>query len=449
MSTIPSLLAARAKGTPYRPFLLFEGREVTYQELDERSTRVASALVRRGVRPGDNVLVLMDNRPDFLFAWFGILKAGAAIVPVNPAFKPPEIEHIRTNSESRLVLTEAPEDAPVARPDVAADAVAAIVYTSGTTGKAKGAMLTHGNYLWDAEAIVRHARMTPDDRFLCILPLFHLNAQVVTTLAPMVAGGSMVLMRKFSPIEMLETLARTSATAFSAVPTVYGSLNNTPGASRYELSRLRFCICGAAPMPVEVFETFERTFGARIMEGYGLTEGTCVSAVNPLDRRKLGSIGRALEGQDMKLVDGEIVIRGPNVMKGYYKDPAATAQAIRDGWLHTGDLARVDEDGYFFIFGRTKDMINRGGMKVWPKEIEDVLFAHPAVLEAAVVGVPDAKYGEEVAAFIVRKVDVREPDVLAFCRERLADHKCPKSVRFVDALPKTATGKVQKHLIRD
>jgi long-chain acyl-CoA synthetase len=309
-------------------------------------------------------------------------------------------------------------------------------------------MLTHSNYLWDAGAIVRAARMTADDRFLCILPLFHVNAQVVTTLAPMVAGGSMVLMRKFSPIEMLETLARTGATAFSGVPTVYGILNSTPGAEKFDLSRLRFCICGAAPMPREIFEAFERKFRARIMEGYGLSEGTCASSVNPIDRRKVGTIGLPLEGQEMKLVDGEIVVRGPNVMKGYYRNPEATAESIRNGWLHTGDLGSVDADGYFTILGRKKEMINRGGEKVFPKEVEDVLHSHPAVAEAAVVGVPDPKYGEEVAAFVVRRGDLTEADLRVWCRERLADFKLPKRIEFRDALPHTATGKVQKHLLR-
>ncbi len=465
-TTIHALLRRRAEESPDRAFLVFEGREIGYGELDRRSSRVAGALARRGVRPGDNVAVLMDNRPEFLFAWFGVLKAGAAIVPVNPALKAPEVEYIRANSESRLLLTEAPEDEPVAPAEVSEEAAAAVVYTSGTTGRPKGAVLTHRNYLWDAEAIARHAQMTPDDRFLCILPFFHVNAQVVTMLAPMVAGGSMVLMRRFSPIEMLETLARSGATAFSGVPTVYGILNQTPGAENYDLSRLRFCICGAAPMPQDIFETFERKFHTRILEGYGLTEGTCASAINPLGRRKVGSIGVPIDGQEMKLVDGlpseaaepgsgaartskegEIAIRGPNVMTGYYKNPEATAQAIRDGWLYTGDLARRDEDGYFWIQGRRKEMINRGGEKVWPKEIEEVLYAHPAVAEAAVVGVPDAKYGEEVAALVVKKAEVAERALIAYCRERLAEFKCPKTVRFLDALPKMATGKIQKHLL--
>jgi long-chain acyl-CoA synthetase len=452
--TIHRLLRLRAKETPERVFLIFEGREYTYRELDERSDRVAARLVRAGVRPGDHVAMLMGNCPEFLLAWFGILKAGAALVPVNPGLKRSEIEFIREHSESRVVVTPADfehgfEDPPVALPEVGPEALAAIVYTSGTTGKPKGAMLTHTNYLWDAKAIVRATKMTSADRFLCLLPLFHVNAQVVTTLAPMVAGGSMVLMRKFSPLQMLETLAKTGATAFSGVPTVYAILNSTPGVDKYDLSRLRFCICGAAPMPVEVFEEFERRFHATLLEGYGLTEGTCASSVNPPDRCKIGSIGVPLEGQEMQLVDEEIVIRGPNVMKGYYKNPQATAGTIKDGWLYTGDLGRVDEEGYFFIIGRKKEMIIRGGQKVYPKEVEEVLYQHPTVAEAAVVGVSDPKWGEEVAAYVVRRGSVSEAELLAFCRECLADFKCPKSIAFREVLPKTATGKVQKYLLKE
>jgi long-chain acyl-CoA synthetase len=446
--TIPDLLRRRAHEARQRPFLLFADRELTYGEIDERSDRVAAWLVTRGVRPGDAVALCMDNRPDFLLAWFGIVKASAVLVPVNPALKPPEIDFIRSNSESKLLLTEIGEAPPVALPEVAPEALAAIVYTSGTTGQPKGAMLTHANYLWNAQAIVEATRMTAADRFLCVLPLFHANAQVVTTLAPMVAGGSMVLMPRFSPLEMLETLAATDATAFSGVPTVYAILNATPGAETYDLSRLRLCICGAAPMPVEVFREFERRFRATIVEGYGLTEGTCASSVNPLDRRKVGSIGLPLRGQEMKLVDGEIVVRGPNVMRGYYNNPQATAEAIRDGWLYTGDLGRVDEDGFFTVIGRKKEMIIRGGQKIYPGEVEAVLYQHPAVAEAAVVGVADATWGEEVKAYVVGRSAVEEPELLAHCRDRLADFKCPRSVAFREALPKTATGKVQKHLLR-
>ncbi len=451
---IHELLSMRAQETPDRTFMVYEGAELSYREMDERSSRVAAKLIGEGVKRGDHVAVLMENRPEFVHAWLGIMKAGAAMVPINPALKGPEVEYIRENSESRLMLTgkhfdEGFEADPVPLPEGSDSDLAAIVYTSGTTGKPKGAMLTHASYLWDADAIVKHAKMTKEDRFLCILPLFHVNAQVVTTLAPIIAGGSMVLMPKFSPVEFLETLASSGATAFSGVPTVYAILNNMPGLEKYDLSALRFCICGAAPMPVEVFETFEKKFNAVIMEGYGLTEGTCASSVNPLDTRKIGSIGLPLEGQEMKIVDGEICVKGPNVMQGYYKNPEATAAAIQDGWLHTGDLGRVDEDGYYYIEGRKKEMIIRGGENIYPREIEEVLYQHPAVAEAAIVGIPNEKWGEEVAAFLVTKEEVGEDAILSYCNEKLADYKCPVRVIFRKALDKTATGKIQKHKLRE
>lgn len=451
--TIPEILRRRAVAEPDRPFLLFEGESLALGEIDRRTDRIAARLLREGVGRGDRVAVQLENRPEFVLAWFAILKAGAALVPINPHLTPREIDYLVEDSGAALVLRDEHfeggfEDDPRELPAVAPDDLAALVYTSGTTGAPKGAMLTHRNYVWDAEAIVAHTGMDERDRFLCFLPLFHVNAQVVTTLAPLVGGASMVLMRKFSPLEMLETLAATGATAFSGVPTVYAILNDAPGTERFDLAGLRFCVCGAAPMPVEVFETFERKFHTRILEGYGLTEATCASSVNPLDRRKVGSIGVPLPGQDMRVAeDGEILIRGPNVMQGYWKRPEATAEALRDGWLHTGDLGRVDEDGYFWVLGRKKEMIIRGGENVYPKEIEDVLFTHPAIADAAVVGEPDAKWGERVVAHVVARGAPDPEALIDFCRERLARFKCPERIVFHEALPKTPTGKVQKHLL--
>jgi long-chain acyl-CoA synthetase len=284
---------------------------------------------------------------------------------------------------------------------------------------------------------------------------------VVTTLGPMYAGGSMVLMEGFSPKKLLPALERYGATAFSGVPTVYAILNNLPDAEQYDLSKLRFCVCGAAPMPVEVFKEFEKKYKAFILEGYGLSEGTCASSVNPLGgKRKIGSIGLPYAAQPMKIFDdndnevppgtvGEIVIRGPNVMRGYYNNPEATAETLRNDWLHTGDLGYVDEDGYFFIVGRKKEMIIRGGENIYPKEIEEVVYRHPAVREAAVVGLPDKVWGEEAAAFIVLRDEaaLTEEDLIDYCKEHLADYKCPRKVFFVDDLPKTATGKIQKNKV--
>jgi long-chain acyl-CoA synthetase len=364
------------------------------------------------------------------------------------------------NGRSFSELLNAPARIPVELED---SDPAAIIYTSGTTGYPKGVVLSHRNYLFDTRQFVQATQMTDRDRFLCILPLFHVNGQVVTTLSPMMAGGSMILMEKFSPKDFFPALARFKATAFSGVPTVYAILLNSPEAEQYDLGSLRFCVCGAAPMPVELFESFEKKFQAFILEGYGLSEGTCVSSVNPLGgERKIGSIGLPLNLQEMQAVDdqdrelpagqvGEIVVKGENVMQGYFKNPEATAQTLRNGWLHTGDLGYRDADGYFYIVGRKKEMIIRGGENIYPKEIEEVLYRHPKVLEAAVVGLPDRVWGEEVCAFVILKdaVAAAPEEFIEYCKKYLADYKCPRRVIFCKQFPKTATGKIQKGKLRE
>lgn len=526
MDTLPALLENRAAEQPGRDFLLFRERRFTFRELLAWSEAVADSLRRARVRRGDRVALLLANCPEFLAAFFGAQRAGAVAVPINPALKAPEVEFILSDSGSVALVAADPlldlvagirgglralgtvyraggdgggaaavgaaaatvpfPAAGGARPaglgpGPVADDLAAIIYTSGTTGRPKGVMLTHANYLWDARAIAAWVRMTPDDRFLCLLPLFHVNAQVVTTLAPLVAGASLALLERFSPGEFLDALARYRATAFSAVPTVYAILNGLPEDRRRDLSSLRLCICGAAPMPVEVFTAFEERYHAFLLEGYGLSEATCASSVNPLaGPRKVGSIGLPLPGQEMALVDaedrplppgtvGEVVVRGPNVMRGYWNNPAATAETLRGGWLHTGDLGRVDADGYFTIAGRKKEMIIRGGENIYPREIEEVLHRHPEVAEAAVVGLADPVWGEEVAAALVvrgrggagagigtgtgteagpvRLDDRLRAELDALCRGALADYKCPRRWFALAALPRTATGKVQKHLL--
>ena len=500
--TIREILESNARKTPDKIFLYYEDITKTYADIDELANRVANALLSLNVKRGDNVNLLLTNRAEFIYCMFGLAKIGAVCCPINPALSPDEVEYIVNNSESVALITEdalmplvrgireripkvmdvivaggckkcgemvfddlvdsAPATPPP--PGVQASDRAAIIYTSGTTGKPKGAMLTQANYIWDAQAVVRSAEMTSEDRFMCILPLFHVNGQVVTVLAPLCAGASMVLVPRFSASKFFETVDKFKPTAFSGVPTIYAMLLNAPDTDQYELSSLRFCICGAAPMPVEVFKQFEQKFSAKILEGYGLSEGTCASSINPLDgNRKVGSIGLPIHPeQDMKILDadnnelprgqnGEICIKGPNVMQGYYSNPDATAAAIRDGWLHTGDMGYRDEEGYFFISGRIKEMIIRGGENIYPKEIEEVLYRHPAVAEAAVIGVPDKFYGEEVKAYIVCKPDTSatEQEILDYCLQHLAKYKCPKSVGFIKDMPKTATGKIQKRMLTE
>jgi long-chain acyl-CoA synthetase len=501
--SLGELLARRGSEQANQVFLFFKEMEVTYRQLDDRTSSVANGLIKAGIQKGETVALLLPNSPEFLYAFFGIAKLGGVAVPINTQLKSEEIAYILENAEARGLVTT-PELYEKVRPvrgrlprlellyltgergkegfvfsglltqsknapKIAVDPSdpAALIYTSGTTGRPKGVVLTHRNYLFDTEQMVHAARMSEADRFLCILPLFHVNGQVVTTLSPLFAGGSMILMERFAPKDFFPALSRFKATAFSGVPTIYAMLLQQLEPGKYDLSSLRFCICGAAPMPVELFEKFEAAFHAFILEGYGLSEGTCVSSLNPLGgKRKIGSIGLPLSNQEMKIFDdrdrelspgavGEIVIRGENVMTGYYKNPQATAETLRGGWLHTGDLGYRDEEGYFFIVGRKKEMIIRGGENIYPKEIEEVLYRHPQVSEAAVVGLPDPVWGEEVAAFIVSKPGPKPDDrpdgeeIMAFCRERLAGFKCPRKVVFVPAFPKTATGKIQKGILRE
>jgi len=496
--TLKELLIDREARLKNKTFIFWENDEVSYSKLLDTAKRIASSLAGKGLNQDDKVCIWLQNRPEFIYAMFGCAFSGTVLVPINTQFKQEEAQYIIDNSEARLLITQpefyemaarikancpklkeivvvdqAPSGTtpfselynpakPVER-EIVEDDIAGIIYTSGTTGFPKGAVLTHKNYLTNALQIAEAAKMTEADRFLCILPLFHVNGQLVTVLGPLYAGANMILTKGFSPKDFLARLACYQATAFSGVPTVYAILNSLPDAEQYDLSKLRFCICGAAPMPVEVFETFERKYKAFILEGYGLSEGTCASSINPLDgTRKIGSIGTPLKGQEMKIVDdkgqevksgvvGEIVVQGENVMKEYYRNPQATEETLKGGWLHTGDLGYQDPDGYFFIVGRKKEMIIRGGENIYPKEIEEVLYKHPGVLDAAVVGLPDKVWGEEVGAFIVPKPGqtMTEPEIIEYCKERIAKYKCPRQVFFRDTLPKTATGKIQKRKILD
>jgi long-chain acyl-CoA synthetase len=494
--TLGALLEQRAVGSSDKIYLYWKDEQVSYAEFDRRVNQVANGLRGLGVGAGQKVALLLRNCPEFLYTFFACAKLGAVAVPINPQLKSDEIHYILDNSES-VALIAGPEFAPIIeqvapmcpqlgvvcytgsavpagqlgfnafweQPDsaptetVTPDTIVSIIYTSGTTGRPKGVLLSHANYIHNTWSCVSAGQMSADDRMLCILPLFHVNAQVVSMLSALYADAALILLEGFSPRDFLPALARYRATMFSAVPTIYAILNNLPDASQYDLSNLRVCICGAAPMPVEVYNAFERIYKAFVLEGYGLSEGTCASSLNPLDGRprKVGSIGVPLPGQEIQIVDdndqelpagqvGEIVVRGANVMHGYYRNPEATAATVRNGWLHTGDLGSFDADGYLYIVGRKKEMIIRGGENIYPKEVEEALYRHPAILEAAVVGLPDPVWGEEVGAYLVLRPGqtLDAADVIAYCKEHLADYKCPKIVRFVAELPKTATGKVQK-----
>jgi long-chain acyl-CoA synthetase len=500
-NSVGELLEAQAGRTPDREFLFEESGErvFTYEEFDREVERAADLLRSLGVTKGERASLFLTNSVEYLVFYFACFKVGAWAGPVNALLKPAELEFIINNSEAATAITQ-PDLYPaleasfdklpdlgniilvdkgwsvVRRPSsVEADKQkaadrgprttdkedeAVIIYTSGTTGKPKGVLLTHGNLLSNARQIAEWLRLTEDDRSLLIMPLFHVNALMTTCMAALWVGGSVVLAPRFSASRHWETIARYGVTYFGSVATMLSLLNNTypGGVSRgLDTSRLRFALCGSAPVPVEVMKRFESLFHCPVIEGYGLSESTCRSTFNPPDeRRRAGSIGLPI-GNEVKIFDdkdrelppgavGEIVLRGPNIMKGYYKNEAATREAFRSGWFHTGDLGYRDREGFFYIVDRKSDMIIRGGENIYPREIDEVLYQHPKVKDAATIGISDPLYGEEVKSFVVLREgeQATEEEVIAFCRERLADYKCPKTIEFLDDIPKGPTGKLLK-----
>jgi len=476
-----------------RVALKLDDVQLTYRDLDRASARLAGWLRDRGLRPGDRVGIMLPNVPDFAVAYYGALRAGAAVVPMNVLLKQREVAYSLGDSEAALILAwnafaEAAEagaaeagtrcvllapgdlDAltagidPLAEPvDRAPTDTAVILYTSGTTGRPKGAELTHANLTRNVDVARRLFGLDADSVVLGALPLFHAFGQTCGLNAGVASGATLTLLPRFEPGRALEVMVRDGVTVMEGVPTMYAALLHHPERERFDLSTLRLCVSGGAALPAEVLRGFEAAFGCAVVEGYGLSETSPLASFNRTDReRKPGSIGTAVEGVEMRVVDGdgsevpagevgEIVIRGHNVMKGYWRRPEATAEAIDgDGWFRTGDLARRDEDGDFFIVDRRKDMIIRGGYNVYPREVEEVLYQHPAVRECAVVGVPHAELGEEVGAAVVRKPGAQADaeELREFVRAQIAAYKYPRHVWFVDELPKTATGKIKKFVLR-
>jgi long-chain acyl-CoA synthetase len=490
MTNLAELLTDAAAATPERPAIKLDDSTLSYAELDEASARVAGILHTKGVGPGDRVGLMLPNVPYFGVVYYGILRAGGVVVPMNVLLKEREVAYYLSDPEARLVFAwhELADAAHAGSDRAQADCLlvepgdfeallgrsqpaqtvereggdtAVILYTSGTTGTPKGAELTHDNLLRNVDIAVGLFGMGEDTVTLGALPLFHSFGQTCGLNATIRAGGCLTLIPRFNAISALEIIQRDRATVFEGVPTMYAALLNHPHRERYDTSTLRVCVSGGAAMPVEVMRNFEQAFGCAILEGYGLSETSPVASFNHPDReRKPGSIGTPIDGVDMKLVDdegrelpagevGEIVIRGHNVMKGYWRRPDATAEVIRGGWFHTGDMARMDEDGYFFIVDRKKDMVIRGGYNVYPREVEEVLYEHPAVREAAVIGVPHPKLGEEVAAAIALApgASVGEREIVDFVKGQVAAYKYPRLVWFVEELPKGPTGKILKREI--
>jgi long-chain acyl-CoA synthetase len=489
---LASIVTSGAERAPDSPAIRLGESELSYGGLDERSAQLASLLLERGLQPGDRVGVMLPNVPEFPVAYYGVLRAGGIVVPMNVLLKRREIAYYLEDSGARLVLAwhgfcgEAGDGAAdagselieveptafgaalealspaVGLAEVADDDTAVILYTSGTTGSPKGAELTHDNLSRNADVSSRTTcEIDAGNVVLGALPLFHSFGQTVGMNASLRVGACLTMVPKFEPALALETMQRDRVTPFYGVPTMYGALLHHPERESYDTSSLCTCITGGASMPVEVLRGFEEVFGAIILEGYGLSETSPVACSNhPGRERKPGSIGTPIEGVEMRVVDehdnpveqgevGEIVIRGHNIMKGYWQKPEATEEAMRSGWFHSGDMGRTDEDGYYYIVDRKKDLIIRGGYNVYPREVEEVLYEHPKIREAAVVGIPNDEWGEEIgAAVVLHEGEELEPDeVSAYVKERIAAYKYPRVVWFIDELPKGPTGKILKREI--
>ena len=481
---LSSLLVDSATRHADRLAVRLDADVLTYGQLDDLSARLAGALTRSGLQAGDRVGLMLPNSLAWPVAYYGVLRAGGTVVPINPLLKSRELTHYLVDSGASVLITAGDQqpDVDVAVLELdrfrellanqeplievvarAPDDTAVILYTSGTTGRPKGAELTHDN-------LTRNATVTattliglgPEDVVLGCLPLFHSFGQTCALNASVRSGASLTLLPRFDAGRALDLMARDAVTVFAGVPTMYSALLHHPGAADADVRSLRLCVSGGAALPVEVLSGFEATFGTVILEGYGLSETSPVACFNHPDRsRRPGSIGTPIEGVEMRVVDldgvevpqgeaGQIQIRGHNVMKGYWNLPDATKETITpDGWLNTGDVGRVDEDGYFYIVDRTKDMIIRGGYNVYPREIEEVLYEHPDVAEAAVIGIPHDSLGEEVGAAVALKkgAAVTADELRDYVKARVAAYKYPRLVWLVDALPKGPTGKLLKREI--
>jgi long-chain acyl-CoA synthetase len=486
---LATILTETAEREPEHLAIKLDDFELNYQLLNEATARVAGLLRSKGIEPGDRVGIMLPNVPHFPVAFYGALRAGAVVVPMNVLLKGREVGFYLKDPQAKLVFAwhdfadaaaqgaeEAgaevisvkpgefeqmlfEQDADHSMADRSGDDTAVILYTSGTTGTPKGAELTHDNLLGNVETILSTLiEMQPDDVVLGALPFFHVFGLTCGLNSTVCAGATLTLLPRFEPAKALEIFARDRVTIFEGVPTMYVAMLHSDKADEADTSSLRLCVSGGSAMPGEVLRAFEEKFGCKILEGYGLSETSPVASFNHPDReRKVGSIGTPIHGVEMKVVDeddnevergevGEIVIKGPNVMKGYWRKDEETAKAIKDGWFHTGDMAKVDDDGYFFIVDRKKEMILRGGYNVYPREIEEVLYEHPAIAEVAVVGVPDDTMGEEVGAAVVLKKgeDVSADELKSFVKEQVANYKYPRRIWFVDELPKGPTGKILK-----
>jgi len=491
-----TILQSSAEAHPGASVLKLGDFEMTYEQLDRAARGVAKGLADRGIERGDRVALLIPNVPEFTIAYFGILYAGGTVVPINVLAAAPEVRYFLQDAGAKLLIAHplfaAPGEAgakaagvpclsssgegdtliamangdPIRQVEsTEATQTAVVLYTSGTTGKPKGAELTHSNLFVNCAFVVpRLVPFAPGERMVALatLPLFHSFGQTCIQNACIAMGGMLSLLPRFGPQEAFELIERDRCSVFAGVPTMYFALLHHEGGEKYDVSSIKYCMTGGAPMPVDVLGAFEERFGVAIQEGFGLSETSPVASFNVLDKpRKPGSIGYPVWGVEMSIVNeqgeplpdgerGEICIRGHNVMKGYLGRPEATAEALQGGWFHSGDIGYRDEDGCYFIVDRKKDMILRGGFNVYPREVEEVLYEHEAIGEAAVIGVPHPSHGEEVKAVVslIPGHSASEQEIIAWCKERLAAYKYPRTVEIRDALPLGPTGKILKRELR-
>lgn len=507
VQNLGQLLGQTAQRYPNRIAIVFGQKKINYLQLEKLTNALAAGLTSCGIKKAERIAVFLDNCPEFVISYFGIIKAGAICVPINHMFKIDEAGYILEDSQARALITQPayinmawalkdrikslehivvttqkqeglldintlikdlPTDPPAV--DIESDDTAVIIYTSGTTGQPKGAVLTHNNLLSNATTSAKVLKLAKADAVICILPLFHSFAQTVCMLMPLSIGAKIVIMKSARPIKrLIRNIRRNRVSIFVGIPSIFNILKdiklpfvlNTPLIKLF--NPIRLCISGAAALPVETFFGFEKKFRTPLLEGYGLTEASPVVSLNPLfGIRKPGSIGLPFPDVEVKVVDdkgnilaleqtGELIVKGPNVMKEYFKLPDATSEALKDGWLYTGDMAKIDKDGYIYIVGRKKDMINVRGLNVYPREIEELLYKNPKIKEAAVIGISDAHKGEVPKGFVVLKEGqtATERELISYLREHLAPYKIPRQIEFRDSLPKGTTGKVLKRILQE
>ncbi|MEX2753507.1 MAG: AMP-binding protein, partial [Candidatus Freyarchaeota archaeon] len=494
----------------------------TYGELNEWSDRFANALASMGVEKGDRVGLFLENCPQFIVAYYGALKAGAILVPINPMFKEMEVEsqlkdsgtetlvtldflyptirNIRKNTKLRNIIVTSYRDFLPEKPTLPIhismeheketfpetieftdilkkyeakppkvninprEDLALLQYSSGTTGEPKAAMLTHYNTVVNIVGGVKWAKVKDSDIVLSVLPLFHVLGMQQTMNCSIYMGNTIVLLSRFDLEAILKGIEMYKCTIMVSIAPIDQAIATYPYTKNYDLSSLRLCVSGGAPVPLSVFEKFKEVTGCELLEGYGLSETISQVTINPLDRPKRGSVGIPVFDVDAKIVDietgtkelalgeeGEIIFKGPQVMKGYWNQPELTKATIRDGWIYTGDIAKMDEDGYIYIVGRKKEMLIVSGYKVWAAEVEQLLKKHPAVYQAAIVGVPDPQLGEKVKAYVVLRPDykdrVTEEKLREWAKRKMADYKCPKEIEFVNQLPRSGSGKILKRML--